>query len=61
MTTDEDRPRGPRAMAEDIAGNIATLQDQVEAAECPTEKKRLRRVLRLNREMLAWCKTRRGY
>ena len=61
MITDENRPRGPRAMAEDITVNIATLQEKIAVAGCPREQKRLRRLLRLNRQMLAWCKTRWGY
>lgn len=61
MNVDEDRPRGPRALAEDVAANIVELEKEISTATCPIARKRLRQRLRLSREMLAWCKTRRGY
>lgn len=52
MITGEDRPRGPRAMAEDITVNIAALQEKIAAAGCPKEQKRQRRLLRLNLSLI---------
>ena len=61
MNVEEEKPRGPRAMAEHLAVNIEELKGKMAATRCEKEKRRISKVLRLNRQMLAWCKTRAGY
>jgi len=55
------QPRGPRAMAERIAAEIAALEGELASAGSPSAAKRLRKNLKLRRDMLRWCKTRAGY
>ena len=52
---------GPRAMAEELVASIADLDQRIAAAETKTEAKALRRRLKLNRDLLRFCKTRAGY
>lgn len=54
-------PRGPRAMAERLTVEIAQLEQDLSAAKTPTAVKRLRKTLKLHRNLLRWCKTRTGY
>jgi hypothetical protein len=61
MSTEPDRPLGPRGMAELLASQIADLEAQIAMGKDATEAKQLRKALKLKRNLLRWCKTRAGY
>ena len=52
---------GPRRLAATLEDNITDLSAQLEVAPTRAERKRLNKLLHLNRQMLRWCKTRAGY
>lgn len=61
MMESQSEQRGPRALAEKVSASIVHLQQQISTATEPKETKRLRRLLRIQRDALAWCKSRQGY
>jgi hypothetical protein len=56
-----DRPTGPWGLARDLEQTIAKNIALRDAAADPAERKRLNKLLKLQRDMLHWCKTRAGY
>ena len=59
MMESQSEQRGPGALAEKVSASIVHLQQQISTE--PKERKRLRRLLRLQRGALTWCKSRQGY
>jgi hypothetical protein len=53
--------RGPNQVAEGIEGAIADIKRCLAEGVPRTERKQLNKSLHLNRQLLAWCKSRAGY